>query len=127
MVVVERILRWVIRVQLKRIAPDEDVATFKYLLLTALAKHLSLFIWAYGIYWALSPLFIHFQTPEGTNLVHLVAQKAADIAGAFAILWFIYRLVDVIDVRDLDLREFAEDIDELAKLFTIMPPPPPGA
>jgi len=98
-VVVERILRWVIRVQLKRIAPDEDVATFKYLLLTALAKPLSLFIWAYGIYWALSPFFIHFQTPEGTNLVHLVAQKAADIAGAFAILWFIYRLVDVIDAR----------------------------
>ncbi len=98
-VVVERILRWVIRVQLKRIAPDEDVATFKYLLLAALAKPLSLFIWAYGIYWALSPLFIHFQTPEGTNLVHLMAQKAADIAGVFAILWFIYRLVDVIDAR----------------------------
>ena len=98
-VVVERTLRWVIRAQLKRIAPDEDVATLKYLLLTALGKPLSLFIWAYGIYWALSPLFIHFQTPEGTNLVHLVAQKAADIAGAFAILWFIYRLVDVIDAR----------------------------
>jgi MscS family membrane protein len=53
----------------------------------------------YGTYWALSPLFIHFQTPEGVNLVHLVAQKAADIAGVFAILWFIYRLVDVIDAR----------------------------
>jgi len=98
-VVVERILRWVIRIQLKRIAPDKDVATFKHLLLTALTKPLSLFIWAYGIYWALSPLFIHFQTPEGTNLVHLVAQKAADIAGVFAILWFIYRLVDVIDAQ----------------------------
>lgn len=98
-VVVERVLRWVIRAQLKRIAPDEDVATFKYLILTALSKPLSLFIWAYGIYWALSPLFIHLQTPEGTNLVHLVAQKAADIAGVFAILWFIYRLVDVIDAR----------------------------
>jgi len=98
-VVVERVLRWVIRVQIKHIAPDEDFATFKHLLLTALAKPLSLFIWAYGIYGALSPMFIHFQTPEGANLVHLVAQKAADIAGAFAILWFIYRLVDVIDVR----------------------------
>jgi MscS family membrane protein len=98
-VVVERVLRWVIRVQLKHIAPDEDVVTFKHLLLTALAKPLSLFIWAYGIYGALSPMFIHFQTPVGANLVHLVAQKAADIAGAFAILWFIYRLVDVIDAR----------------------------
>jgi MscS family membrane protein len=98
-VVVERVLRLVLRLHLKQIAPDEDVVTFKQLMLTALSKPLSLFIWVYGIYGALSPLFIHFQTPEGTNLVHQVAQKAADIAGAFAILWFIYRLVDVIDAR----------------------------
>jgi len=98
-VLVERILRWVIRARLVHITPEEDVASFKNLLLTALSKPLSLFVWVYGIYWALSPLFIHFQTPEGINLVHLVAQKAADIGGAFAILWFIYRLVEVVDVR----------------------------
>jgi len=98
-VLVERILRWGIRVQLRPVPSEEHLVSFKHLLLMALSKPLSLFIWAYGIYGALSPLFIHFQTPEGTNIVHLVAQKAADIAGAFAVLWFIYRLVDVIDAR----------------------------
>lgn len=98
-VLVERILRWVIRARLRYITPEEDVASFKNLLLRALSKPLSLFISVYGIYWALSPLFIHFRTPEGINLVHLVARKAADIGGAFAILWFIYRLVEVIDVQ----------------------------
>ncbi len=98
-VVVERIVRWVIRAQLRHIPPEAEVATFKHFLLSALSKPLSLFIWSYGIYGAASPLFIHFQTPQGTNLVHLVAQKAADIAVAFAILWFIYRLVAVIDAR----------------------------
>jgi MscS family membrane protein len=96
---VERVLRWLIRAKLRQIPPEKEVAPFKHLILIALSKPLSLFIWAYGIYGALSPLFIHFQTPEGTNLVHLVAQKAVNLAGAFAILWFIYRLVDVIDAR----------------------------
>ncbi len=96
---VERILRWLIRAHIRRIPSEEDAVSWRSLLLTALSKPLSLFVWVYGIYGALSPLFIHFQTPEGANLVHLVAQKAADIGGAFAVLWFIYRLVDVIDAR----------------------------
>ena len=98
-VAVELVLRWLIRAHIRRIPPEEDVVSWRSLLLTALSRPLSLFVWVYGIYVALSPLFIHFQTPEGTNLVHLVAQKAADIGGAFAVLWFIYRLVDVIDAR----------------------------
>jgi len=98
-VAVELVLRWLIRAHMRRIPPEEDVVSWRSLLLTALSRPLSLFVWVYGIYGALSPLFIHFQTPEGTNLVHLVAQKAADIGGAFAVLWFIYRLVDVIDAR----------------------------
>jgi MscS family membrane protein len=98
-VVGERIIRWMIRAQIRHVPPEKDIISLRSLLLTAIEKPLSLFIWVYGIYWALSPLFIHFRTPEGTNLVHLVARKAADVGGAFAILWFIYRLVDVIDAR----------------------------
>lgn len=98
-VLAERMLRWVIRAQLRHIPAEEDVAPLKDLFLKALYRPVSLFIWVYGIYWSLSPLYIHFQPPAGTNLVHLVAQKASDIGGAFAILWFIYRLVDIIDVR----------------------------
>jgi MscS family membrane protein len=96
---VERVLRWLIRAHIRRSQPEDGVVSWKSLLLTALSRPLSLFVWVYGIYAALSPLFVHFQTPEGANLVHLVAQKAADIGGAFAVLWFIYRLVDVIDAR----------------------------
>lgn len=98
-VAVELVLRWLIRAHIRRIPPEEDVVSWRILLLTALSRPLSLFVWVYGIYGAISLLFVHFQTPEGTNLVHLVAQKAADIGGAFAVLWFIYRLVDVIDAR----------------------------
>ncbi|MBW2171937.1 MAG: mechanosensitive ion channel, partial [Deltaproteobacteria bacterium] len=103
-IVGERIITWIIRAQVRRIVPPEGAISWKELLLSALAKPLSLFIWAYGIYWALSPLFIHFLTAEGTNLVQLVAQKAANIAGAFAIIWFVYRLVGIIDIQ---LRKWA--------------------
>jgi len=100
----ERFIRFIIGAQVRRIVPPEGAISWKKLLLSALAKPLSLFIWAYGIYWAFSPLFIHFLTAEGTNLVQLVVQKAANIAGAFAIIWFIYRLVGIIDIQ---LRKWA--------------------
>jgi MscS family membrane protein len=103
-VVVERILRWTIQAQLRGLPPDSQAISWKELLFTSLLPPLSLFIWTYGIYTALSPLFVHFQTPEGANLVHDVARKAANIAGSFAILWFIYRLVDVVDAQ---LRKWA--------------------
>jgi len=95
----ERVIRWMIQAKVRGIAPREETALRKELLLFALARPLSLFIWAYGIYWALSPLFIHFQTADGANLVELVVKKAADIAGAFAIVWFIYRLVEIVDIH----------------------------
>lgn len=95
----ERIIRWVLNAQLRKIAPTEDAIPWKKTVLFAFAKPLSLFIWAYGTYWALSPLFAHFQSAEAANVVQVVAKKAANIAGAFAIIWFIYRLIDLIDVR----------------------------
>jgi MscS family membrane protein len=98
-VLAERILRWIIQAQLRRIPPDLEVISWKKQLLIALSKPLSLFIWVYGIYAALSPLFVHFQAPDGGNLVQLVATKAVDIAGAFAILWFLYRLVDIVNMQ----------------------------
>ncbi|UCG81232.1 MAG: mechanosensitive ion channel family protein [Desulfobacterales bacterium] len=95
----ERIVGWMVNAQIRRFAPQEGAVSWKSLLLSALSRPLSLFIWAYGIYWAISPLFIHFRTPEGANLVELVSQKAANMAGAFAILWFIYRLIAIVDVQ----------------------------
>jgi MscS family membrane protein len=95
----ERVLQWIIRVRSDSMPSEEGAGSIRRVFLTALSKPLSLFVWAYGLYWALSPLFVHFTRPDGTNLVHLVAQKAADIAVAFAILWLIFRLVAVVDDR----------------------------
>jgi len=96
-VTIERILRWLINAAIRKI-PDEDAAvSFRQHFLRSLSRPLSLFIWSYGIYGALSPLYIHFQMADGTNLVHIVAQKAADIAGIIALFWFILRLIKILD------------------------------
>ena len=80
----------------------------------ATARPLSLFIWTYGIYAALTPLFPHFKTAGGTNLVHAVAQRGTDIAGTVAIVWFLFSLVQLLDTR---LKRWAvstpSDIDEI--------------
>jgi len=104
-VFVERILRWILRRRQIRLedeaGPDNLWAR---LLLKALIRPLSLFVWVYGIYIALSPLFIHFDRPDGANLVHLVAQRTADIGGLFALFWFLLNLVRLLDER---LRRWA--------------------
>lgn len=98
-VALERTLRWIIQARLRKMPRAEEITSVKELFLAAISKPISLFVLTYGIYGALTPLFVHFQTLEGDNLVRTVAQKAADIAGAFAILWFIYRLVAIVDMR----------------------------
>ena len=67
----------------------------------------------------LTPLFVHFQKPDGTNLVHSVAQKAADLGAAVALAWFIFKLVSVVDFH---LKRWAVSTDStiddvLAPLF----------
>jgi MscS family membrane protein len=94
----ERMLRWIINTAIRKIPPDEDIISWKKRFLESLSSPLSLIVWSYGIYGALSPLYIHFQTKAGENLVYLVAQKAADIGVTIAIFWFILRLVGILDI-----------------------------
>ena len=54
---------------------------------------------------ALAPLLLHFQTEKATSMVHLVAQRAADIGGILALFWFLLNLVQLLDER---LRHWAE-------------------
>jgi MscS family membrane protein len=115
---VERIVRLTIERKRKK-AGEEEVKTIKHLVLEAVAKPLSLFIWVNGIYIVLTPLFVHFQKPDGTNLVHTVAQKAADLGAAVALFWFIFKLVSVVDFH---LKKWAAATDStiddvLAPLF----------
>ena len=93
---IERIVRVAIDRRRKKAAAAE-VKKIRGLILEAVARPLSLFIWVYGVYIALSPLFVHFQKPDGTNLVFTVAQKAADFGAAVALFWFIFKIVTVVD------------------------------
>lgn len=96
-VTTDRLLQWLINTAIRK-APDEaDVFSWKQRFFEALSRPLSLFIWSYGLYSALSPLFIHFQPRDGINLVHITAQKAADVGGTIALFWFFLRLVGILD------------------------------
>ena len=75
---VERLIRWLVNSTIRKM-PEEETVVWRKHFLEALTRPLSLFIWSYGIYGALSPLYIHFVAPDGSNLVHSVAQKAAVI------------------------------------------------
>ena len=115
---VERLARLAIDRKRKK-ADGKEEKKLKYLVLEATAKPVSLFIWLYGIYVVLTPLFAHFQEPDGTNLVYTVARKTADLGAAVALFWFIFKLVSVVDFQ---LKKWAASTDStiddvLAPLF----------
>jgi len=97
-VLIERSLRWVVNSAIRKMPIDAETVSWRRSLLQALSKPLSLFIWSYGIYGALSPLYVHFLAADGSNLVHSVAQKAADIGGVVALFWFLLLLIGVLDI-----------------------------
>jgi MscS family membrane protein len=97
-VMVERLIRWLINSAIRKMPAEEEAVSWRKHFLEALTRPLSLFIWSYGIYGALSPLYIHFVAPDGSNLVHSVAQKAADIGGIIALFWLILLLIRILDV-----------------------------
>jgi len=84
-VLIERSLRWVVNSAIRKMPVDAETVSWRRSLLQALSKPLSLFIWSYGIYGALSPLYVHFLAADGSSLVHSVSQKAADIGGVVAL------------------------------------------
>ncbi len=105
---IERIVRLTIDRKRKKIQEEKEVKKIKHLILEAVAKPVSMFIWVYGIYIVLTPLFVHFQKPDGTNLVRTVAQKAADIGVAVVLIWFIVKLVSIVDFH---LKKWAASTD----------------
>jgi len=97
-VMVERLIRWLINSAIRKMPVQEDAVSWRKHFFEALTRPLSLFIWSYGIYGALSPLYTHFTAADGSNLVHTVAQKAADIGGTIALFWLILLLIGILDV-----------------------------
>ena len=96
---IERMVRLAIGRRIKAMADQKEVKPIRHLILESIARPLSFFIWVYGIYLVLTPLFLHFRRPDGTNLVHTVAQEAADFGAAVALVWFIFKLVSIVDFK----------------------------
>lgn len=96
-VVAERIIRFFIEKRVRKMLKGKDQFETALSIWDALSKPLSLIILVYGSFYALSPILIGFKDAGGLNVVYLVASKAADFAGYFAIVWFIYRLVFIME------------------------------
>lgn len=97
--IIERLLRWGLQRKIEAIPFREGVISWLRLFLNAIVKPLSLFIYVYGIYAALSPLYGHFEAADGSNVVLLVVKRSADIGGTVALFWFFYQLVVLLDTR----------------------------
>lgn len=99
---VDRVVSHIIAARIQTIPVEEmrdRAASWLQLSLEALSEPLSLFIRVYGVYWAFSPLLNHFEWSEGRNFVHTVASTAANVGGTIALFWFVYRFVNVLDLR----------------------------
>jgi MscS family membrane protein len=97
--IIERLVRWGLQRKIEAIPFRAGVISWLRLFLNAIVKPLSLFIYVYGIYAALSPLYGHFEAADGSNLVLLVVKRSADIGGTVALFWFFYKLVVLLDAR----------------------------
>ncbi|MFZ2445875.1 MAG: mechanosensitive ion channel family protein [Syntrophobacteraceae bacterium] len=97
-IALDRAVRRLLSMRIRR-APPREASRWGDLLLEALINPLSLFIRVYGIYWALSPIWAHFDEAGGANLVHRAAGKAADLGATVALFWFIYKLIHVVDSK----------------------------
>ena len=95
---VERTTRSVISRWMEKSARKTE-PSWADLILQALSKPLTIFIQIYGVYWALSPIWIYFDGPGELSLIHRAAGKAADLGGTVALFWFIYRFVFSIDSK----------------------------
>ena len=98
-VTVERVVHVLIQRKIETIPSVDGQISWFRLILKAVMRPLSLLVWVYGIYGALSPLYSHFQGTDGSNLVHLVFQKTATVGGILAFFWFVYQFVHVMDAR----------------------------
>ena len=115
----ERMVRWLIQRKIDAIPRVEGAISLTRLILRALTQPLTLAIWVYGIYGALSPLYGHFQSPDGSNLVHLILQRSTALGGIVALFWFIYQFVNVLDARLMQWAKSTESTldDILVPLF----------
>ncbi len=97
--ILDRLARTLIERRVRTLSTTRKSLAWMALVLDALSKPLSLFIWVYGIYGALSISLVQLRYTPGLEFLPGKAGKAADIGGAIAIIWLIYRLAVLSDVR----------------------------
>jgi len=95
--VLERLLRMLSRKIQKKMSAEGQAVSLLELFLAALARPLSLFIWAYGLYLALTPLFDYFAGPNGTNLVQDIARRVTNFSASMVPFWFVFRFIGLLD------------------------------
>ncbi len=95
----ERLINWLIGIRLKRVKERDAGVVWRGFILEALQKPLSLILWVNGIHLALTPLYPHFEDPDGSNLVYSVASGATNFATSLAFIWFLYALAVGIEAR----------------------------
>lgn len=98
-VTVERIIRWLTNRKIETLTQTEGTISWTGLFLKAALRPLTLLIWMFGIYGALTPIYSSFQAEDGSNIVHFILQKTVATGGIIAFFWFFYQFVNVLDVR----------------------------
>ena len=93
----ERLLRFLIRRRLGQERDRADAVNWRFIFLRGISRPLSLFIWVYGTYAALSPLFPHFESPGLAQWIHRTIKWGTDVLGTIIVLWFVYRVLHLID------------------------------
>jgi len=107
-VLFERLASMFIRHTKRKIEERSRQHGIRYLIIDAASRPTSMFIWIYGIYIAATPLLGQFQQPDGTNAVSIIAQKTVDFSAALALVWFIIRLVSIVE---LHIRNWSSSTD----------------
>jgi small-conductance mechanosensitive channel len=93
----ERLLHALNRRFLPKVPSPRDALPWLEILAWSLIAPLSLLIWIFGTYGALYPILIHF--PAADNVI----LRIAGVAGIFTVIWFIYRLIGILDLRLQDV------------------------
>ena len=112
-IALERVFRaWLTKMQ-RKAQLREGQTTWSTASLGAILGPVSLLILVYGTYGALSPLFSHLKSPDGSNIVRQIAATAADMGGMIALIWLAYRFVHAVDAhlrKSLPLKSNASDV-----------------
>ncbi|GAB6039140.1 hypothetical protein JCM15519_36990 [Fundidesulfovibrio butyratiphilus] len=97
--VTERAVRLGINRWLQRKAGMSGPVSWSTLFVRGVSKPLSLFLWAYGAYGAISPLFSRVANRGIPQEAYRWIKWGTDLVGSVAALWFLYRMLHLVDYQ----------------------------